>query len=66
MCKYCNQPAPFEKPFLEVHHLIRLIDHGQDNTGVYPNCHRRLHSGKGREDLTINLLAKIEEKESGL
>lgn len=74
ICECCNQPAPFEtdegKPFLEVHHLIRLIDNGKDKpencAGVCPNCHRRLHSGKGREDLTINLLAKIEEKESGL
>nr|WP_306464307.1 HNH endonuclease [Vibrio sp. Y2-5] len=74
ICECCNEPAPFEteegKPFLEVHHLVRLVDHGKDKpencAGVCPNCHRRLHSGKGREELTLNLLTKIEEKESGL
>lgn len=74
ICECCNKPAPFEtdegKPFLEVHHLIRLVDNGADKpencAGVCPNCHRKLHSGKGRADLTKNLLAKIEEKESGL
>ncbi len=73
ICECCNEPAPFEtdegKPFLEVHHLIRLVDDGADKpencAGVCPNCHRRLHSGKGRVDLTKKLLSQIEEKESG-
>ncbi|TOC20910.1 HNH endonuclease [Vibrio parahaemolyticus] len=74
ICECCKEPAPFEtdegKPYLEVHHLIRLVDNGEDKpencVGICPNCHRKLHSGRGRDELTKNLLVKIVEKESGL
>ena len=54
MCERCNQPAPFLKkssalPYLEVHHVIRLADEGDDTVenaiAVCPNCHRFLHFG---------------------
>ncbi|EJN6828258.1 HNH endonuclease [Vibrio navarrensis] len=55
---------------LEAHHFVRLVDHGKDKpencASICQNCHRKLRNGKGREELTANLLTKIEEKESGL
>lgn len=54
VCEQCDQHAPFKRasdgtPFLEVHHIIRLADGGEDtvdNTiAVCPNCHRELHYG---------------------
>ncbi len=54
ICGYCKSPAPFLRksdgqPYLEVHHLIRLADGGEDtleNTiALCPNCHRKMHYG---------------------
>ena len=51
-CERCNKPAPFIKklsgePYLEVHHIIRLADGGDDTvenaTALCPNCHRYEH-----------------------
>jgi 5-methylcytosine-specific restriction endonuclease McrA len=53
-CELCQQLAPFRRakdgsPYLEVHHKIRLSDHGPDTVenaiAVCPNCHRKLHYG---------------------
>jgi len=52
ICEKCNSPAPFIRkkdntPYLEVHHIIRLADDGNDTVenaiAVCPNCHRKLH-----------------------
>ncbi|MBY7900415.1 HNH endonuclease [Vibrio fluvialis] len=67
VCECCSEDAPFKsssgEPFLEVHHLIRLMDNGPDTVencaGICPNCHRRLHYGEDRDKLTSELLAKI-------
>ncbi|HHF2889589.1 TPA: HNH endonuclease [Vibrio diabolicus] len=72
ICECCNEPAPFEtdegKPFLEVHHIIPLIDGGADTiencVGICPNCHRMLHLGKERELISTQLLEKTELKRS--
>ncbi|EPH6196986.1 HNH endonuclease [Vibrio parahaemolyticus] len=54
-CEHCNETAPFrkkttKKPYLEVHHIIRLADGGDDtveNTiALCPNCHREKHYGE--------------------
>lgn len=54
ICGGCNLPAPFSrllsgKPYLEVHHLIRLADDGDDTVenaiALCPNCHRQEHFG---------------------
>ena len=54
ICQACKQPAPFLKksngePFLEVHHVKRLADGGEDTVenaiAVCPNCHRHAHYG---------------------
>ena len=54
ICENCKNPAPFIKkgnglPFLEVHHIVRLADEGEDTVenamAVCPNCHRQLHYG---------------------
>jgi 5-methylcytosine-specific restriction endonuclease McrA len=54
VCERCRKNAPFNRasdgtPYLEVHHLIRLADGGEDTVGnaiaVCPNCHRELHFG---------------------
>lgn len=53
-CEGCGKPAPFKKksdnsPYLEVHHVVRLADHGEDTPenarALCPNCHRREHFG---------------------
>ena len=53
-CELCHSDAPFlrksdDRPYLEVHHIERLIDGGLDtveNTiALCPNCHRREHFG---------------------
>lgn len=53
-CEICKKEAPFLKkkdktPYLEVHHIIKLADGGEDTVenaiGVCPNCHRELHFG---------------------
>lgn len=63
-CELCKQNAPFNNkqgaPFLEVHHIIWLSRGGSDileNTvALCPNCHRRLHLLRSKED--IDLLKK--------
>ncbi len=53
-CQECKKPAPFHrridgKPYLEVHHIKRLADHGEDTVAnamaLCPNCHRKRHYG---------------------
>lgn len=72
-CELCDAPAPFltdnEEPFLESHHLVLLADGGPDTpentSALCPNCHRKLHYGKERGDLSAILKQKIMEKEGG-
>ncbi|WP_282363261.1 HNH endonuclease signature motif containing protein [Pseudomonas sp. PS01297] len=54
VCEACVKPAPFTrrsngKPYLEVHHKIRLADGGLDTLdnaiALCPNCHRASHYG---------------------
>lgn len=54
ICEKCSKKAPFKRktdgtPYLEVHHLKRLADGGEDTVAnaiaVCPNCHRELHFG---------------------
>lgn len=54
ICEKCGKEAPFIRasdgtPYLEVHHIKRLADGGEDNVenamAVCPNCHRELHFG---------------------
>lgn len=53
-CGRCRRPAPFSRkadgsPYLEVHHIQRLKDGGEDTVenaiALCPNCHRELHFG---------------------
>ena len=53
-CEKCRKNAPFNRkrdnqPYLEVHHLTRLADGGDDTVenaiAVCPNCHREYHYG---------------------
>lgn len=53
-CEGCSSPAPFMRrsdgsPYLEVHHVVRLVDGGDDTVenalALCPNCHRRQHFG---------------------
>jgi hypothetical protein len=70
-CECCGDPAPFRdgsgRPFLEVHHIPRMIDGGPDRldslAAVCPNCHRESHHGQKRDQLNEKLLHAIREKE---
>lgn len=51
-CEDCKNPAPLNRrsdnsPYLEVHHIKRLSDGGEDTVAdavaLCPNCHRRAH-----------------------
>jgi 5-methylcytosine-specific restriction enzyme A len=53
-CESCHQTAPFLRaqdgqPYLEVHHIVKLADNGEDTVenaiAVCPNCHRFHHYG---------------------
>lgn len=52
-----------ETPYLEVHHVIPLAEHGDDTlvnaAALCPHCHRELHSGKNRKDRRKVLAAHI-------
>ena len=58
ICDLCGKEAPFKdkngKPYLESHHVITLANDGPDaiyNTvAICPNCHRRIHVLKSKED----------------
>ncbi len=58
-CQLCGQPAPFNKPdgspYLESHHIIWLSEGGADSvantTALCPNCHRKMHIVKAKEDI---------------
>lgn len=54
VCERCKRRAPFLKrkdktPYLEVHHVRRLAEGGEDTVenalATCPNCHRELHYG---------------------
>ena len=61
ICDLCGKEAPFRdkngKPYLESHHVITLAEGGPDaiyNTvAICPNCHRRIHVLKNREDILL-------------
>lgn len=67
VCECCDLSAPFSRedgsPFLEVHHVQRLADGGQDTTenavALCPNCHRHLHYGMNKRALAKQLLGKV-------
>jgi hypothetical protein len=52
--------------FLEVHHLEALSEGGRDcpwnAAALCPNCHRRLHHGRDREERRGVLQAKVDKK----
>lgn len=64
-CECCNK-TPFYKendePYLEVHHIIPLSQNGEDScqntVALCPNCHKRAHFGKDKEDIKNFLLSK--------
>ncbi|WP_049785076.1 HNH endonuclease [Desulfotalea psychrophila] len=66
-CECCESSAPFLRedgsPFLEVHHVQHLADHGEDTinnaVALCPNCHSELHYGMGKKELAEELRAKI-------
>ena len=66
-CECCETFAPFFRedgsPFLEVHHVQRLADGGEDTVdnavALCPNCHRELHYGAEKQGLAYKLRGKI-------
>ena len=70
-CEICGCPAPFVtprgKPYLEVHHILRLADDGPDDifhvVAICPNCHRKAHHGVDPRAFQDTLKELIAEKE---
>jgi 5-methylcytosine-specific restriction protein A len=66
-CEGCGEQAPFlgadGLPYLEVHHVMPLAKNGSDRisnaVALCPNCHRRCHYGKDREEYKLMLYEKI-------
>ena len=66
-CELCGAPAPFvdsdHVPFLEVHHVKRLVDGGADvprnAVALCPNCHREAHHGIKRKEIRKRLRKKL-------
>lgn len=66
-CEGCGDPAPFigmdGLPYLEVHHVMPLSSHGSDKTtnavALCPNCHRRCHYAKDRDEFKLMLYQRI-------
>ena len=67
VCECCHTEAPFNQPdgtaYLEIHHLRQLADGGSDTIQnavvVCPNCHRELHFGSRKPELTRKLYQEI-------
>ena len=67
ICELCDQPAPFKRengrPYLEIHHIIPLSEHGEDEphnvAALSPNCHREAHYGNRKKEIRKFLLEKI-------
>jgi hypothetical protein len=65
-CECCGFEAPFSfpdgRPYLEVHHIVRLADRGPDTidnaVALCPNCHRELHYGQRAKELVERLYAE--------
>jgi 5-methylcytosine-specific restriction protein A len=74
MCELCDAPAPFltasGRPFLEVHHILRLSDGGPDRpdkvAAICPNCHRSAHHAKDRNQINDELLEKVRQLEKSI
>lgn len=70
ICQLCQNPAPFKnkegEPFLESHHIEWLSDGGEDtieNTvALCPNCHRKMHIQKKKDDVEKLKLIKSNSK----
>lgn len=67
VCECCGKPAPFTREdgslFLEVHHVLRLADGGEDTinnaAALCPNCHRELHYGAEKRELAAKLRRRV-------
>ena len=74
ICQGCEEVAPFidenGDPFLEVHHLHRRSDGGLDEPenviALCPNCHRRVHQGRDREEFNDQLIREAEQRNEEL
>jgi 5-methylcytosine-specific restriction protein A len=66
-CEGCLQPAPFSGvdglPYLEVHHVMPLSNHGSDRitnaAALCPNCHSRCHRSLDRDEFRLQLYEQI-------
>nr|WP_321360639.1 hypothetical protein [uncultured Hyphomonas sp.] len=71
VCELTGEPAPFKtkdgKPYLEIHHTLRLSDGGPDHprwvAAISPNAHREIHFGAGGQVLNEKLKSLIAEIE---
>jgi 5-methylcytosine-specific restriction protein A len=72
-CEYDGNPAPFNRedgtPYLEPHHIERLSDGGPDHPdsiiALCPNCHRRAHSGAGKEQMKAEMIDIVRTAQGG-
>ncbi len=70
-CEGCLQLAPFlgldGLPYLEVHHVMPLSNHGSDRitnaAALCPNCHGRCHRSLDRDEFRLQLYEQISRLE---
>ena len=69
-CECCRGRAPFDtadgEPYLEIHHVKRLADRGEDVVGntvaLRPNCHREAHYGAESSRMRLKLAEAIRRR----
>lgn len=65
-CKNILFPRDDGSPYMEVHHIVPLGEHGDDTlinvAALCPHCHRELHFGRSRMARRAALIAHIAKK----
>jgi predicted restriction endonuclease len=69
MCEVCGKEAPFKKDngekYLETHHIMPLAKDGDDSIenvcAVCPNCHKELHFGEKKDEISKKVQEKIKK-----
>jgi len=69
-CDYQGFTKDSGEQYIETHHMIPMAEGGEDSifnvAAVCPNCHKELHYGNDRQELTDTLRDAVEHANSNL